>query len=150
EKEARKRYGSALLLAEDLRRFQSGQPIQARPVGWRERTVKWARRRPAAAALIAVSAVAALSLAIGGWGAAGALGRAAERRNNARLQAEANFAKAVAAVEHMLSDVGAVDLADVPQLEPVRKRLLLKAKAFFDEFLAENREDPGLRHLAGG
>ena len=46
-----KRYASAGALAEDLQRFQVGEPILARPVGWLERTVKWIRKRPAAAAL---------------------------------------------------------------------------------------------------
>jgi WD40 repeat protein len=49
------RYGSALALAEDLERFLDGQPIRARPVGWTERSWKWARRRPALAALVALA-----------------------------------------------------------------------------------------------
>jgi WD40 repeat protein/serine/threonine protein kinase len=51
QKEPRKRYASALALAEDLRRFLDGRAIQARPVGVLARMVKWARRRPAVAAL---------------------------------------------------------------------------------------------------
>jgi hypothetical protein len=46
QKEPRKRYASAANLSEDLRRFQSSEPIQARPVGRLERAVKWARRNP--------------------------------------------------------------------------------------------------------
>jgi serine/threonine-protein kinase len=49
-----RRYASAEDLAEDLRRFLEGKPVRARPVGAVERTVKWARRRPAAALLVAV------------------------------------------------------------------------------------------------
>jgi WD40 repeat protein len=58
-KEPRKRYATALSLAEDLRRFQAGEPIIARPVSAWERAAKWCRRRPAhatlAAALVAVT-----------------------------------------------------------------------------------------------
>lgn len=55
EKEPSRRYGSAEAVAEDLERWLAGEPIRARPSGARERAVKWARRRPAAAALVALS-----------------------------------------------------------------------------------------------
>jgi tRNA A-37 threonylcarbamoyl transferase component Bud32 len=51
EKEPAKRLGSALELAEELERFQAGQAIRSRAVGSWERLVKWAKRRPAVAAL---------------------------------------------------------------------------------------------------
>jgi formylglycine-generating enzyme required for sulfatase activity len=66
-KEPGRRYASAEELADDLRRFQAGEPIRARPVGAVERTWKWARRRPALAALLVLTA-----LALAGW-IAGAL-----------------------------------------------------------------------------
>jgi WD40 repeat protein len=65
-KEPGRRYGSALELAEDLRRWLGGEPLRARPVGGPERAVKWALRRPASAALMAVSALAAVALLTGG------------------------------------------------------------------------------------
>jgi tRNA A-37 threonylcarbamoyl transferase component Bud32 len=67
EKEPGRRYGSALALADDLRRFLTGVPIQARPVGLAEQGFKWARRRPTAAGLIAVLALVLLALVVGGY-----------------------------------------------------------------------------------
>jgi WD40 repeat protein len=61
-KEPGKRYTTAEALADDLRRFRSGEPIAARPVGAWEHGVRWVRRRPVPAALVLVSAVAALAL----------------------------------------------------------------------------------------
>src|SRR5262249_18551751 len=42
-KDPARRYGSALALAEDLRRYQEGRPIEARPVGRVERLWRWCR-----------------------------------------------------------------------------------------------------------
>jgi WD40 repeat protein/tRNA A-37 threonylcarbamoyl transferase component Bud32 len=60
EKEPDRRYGRASDLAEDLRRFLRGEPIRARPAGPGERALKWARRRPALAALVAVGVLCLL------------------------------------------------------------------------------------------
>jgi serine/threonine protein kinase len=62
-KEPGRRYASALELAEDLRRFLAGEPIRARPATLWGRAVRWTKRHPAAAALAAVGAAAALALA---------------------------------------------------------------------------------------
>src|SRR5262249_40856406 len=62
EKEPAKRYRSAEALAWDLGHYLAKEPIEARPVGKLERAVKWARRRPAAAASLFTSAVATLAL----------------------------------------------------------------------------------------
>jgi tetratricopeptide (TPR) repeat protein len=64
-KEPHRRYTSAQHLADDLARFAAHEPIQARPVGTAERAVKWARRRPAAAALLGACALLAAGVAAG-------------------------------------------------------------------------------------
>ena len=64
-KEPQRRYASAAALADDLRRFVEGRPIQARPVGWGERSWRWCRRNPTVAALL-VTALALVGLASGG------------------------------------------------------------------------------------
>jgi tetratricopeptide (TPR) repeat protein len=62
EKEPARRYASAADLAEDLARFLGGAPIRARPSSLGERARKWARRKPAAAALLGVSGLALLTV----------------------------------------------------------------------------------------
>jgi tetratricopeptide (TPR) repeat protein/tRNA A-37 threonylcarbamoyl transferase component Bud32 len=61
-KEPHKRYLDAQALADDLGCFLAGKPIQARRTPLRERTLKWARRRPAAAALVVLGVFAVLAL----------------------------------------------------------------------------------------
>jgi WD40 repeat protein/tRNA A-37 threonylcarbamoyl transferase component Bud32 len=51
EKTPERRYESAEALADDLARWAEGRTIRARPVGSLERTLRWARRNPAVAAL---------------------------------------------------------------------------------------------------
>jgi WD40 repeat protein/serine/threonine protein kinase len=61
-KEPGRRYISASAMAQDLRRFLNGEPIQARPVNFLERGWSWCKRRPTVAALLAMSGIAALAL----------------------------------------------------------------------------------------
>jgi len=65
-KEPGKRYGTAEDLARDLENWLEGLPITARPVPLWERASKWVRRKPAQAALAAVSILALVSLLAGG------------------------------------------------------------------------------------
>jgi hypothetical protein len=63
EKDPKQRYPSAAALAGDLRRHLDGRPIAARPVGPLVRLGKWARRRPALAALLVLAVLAPLAVA---------------------------------------------------------------------------------------
>jgi len=61
-KDPARRYSSAEALADDLQRFLAGEPICAKPASARERAWKWARRRPALAALLGSVFVGIMSL----------------------------------------------------------------------------------------
>jgi hypothetical protein len=68
EKAPSSRYASAADLAADVRRFLASEPIRARPPGTIGRATRWARRRPAVAALLAaVVAVTGLGVAGVAW-----------------------------------------------------------------------------------
>ncbi len=99
EKEPERRYAAAADLADDLRRFLADRPIRARALNVWQRTWKAARRRPALAALLAVSAASLLTLLLGAvWYNARlqtanadlreALGHADRSAREARLQGE--------------------------------------------------------------
>src|SRR5262249_5719899 len=87
------RYAGAADLAEDLRRFRAGEPIQARPVGPLERGWRWCRRNPAVASLGAAVAVSLLlGAAVAGWFAVAApadADRGDREAQDARAKAEA-------------------------------------------------------------
>jgi thiol-disulfide isomerase/thioredoxin/tRNA A-37 threonylcarbamoyl transferase component Bud32 len=87
-KEPQRRYASAEALARDLERYLAGEPIRARPVSTRERLLKWVRRRPAAAALLAVSALALITLVLSGWWYSVHLHAALHDADEQRLRAE--------------------------------------------------------------
>src|SRR5581483_293722 len=66
QKEPARRYASADALADDLRRFQAGEPIVARRAGLLERGVKYARRKPWVVGAWAAGIAAVLFLVAGG------------------------------------------------------------------------------------
>jgi eukaryotic-like serine/threonine-protein kinase len=87
QKEPEKRYATAAALAEDLRRFQAGEPIVARPIGVLGRTWRWCRRNPRWAAMLATVAGLLLLIAVGAsvlsLGLSAALGRARDAEQDA-------------------------------------------------------------------
>ena len=145
-KEPGRRYATAADLADDLRRFLEGQPIQGPATGRLERAWKWSRRRPAAAALIGVSLVAMFAL-LAAWGAFTI--RVREERDLARKEherAEANLERAMRAVDQLLTEVAEEQLANEPRMQKHQRALLEKALGFYKEFLEEKSTDPQVRY----
>jgi WD40 repeat protein/serine/threonine protein kinase len=101
EKNPQRRYSSAEALADDIDRFLADQPIQARPASTFERLVKWTRRRPAVAAVVALACLSSLAglLAVRSHQAAGRLrsqvaetGIALDQETRKRAHAESQLA----------------------------------------------------------
>jgi serine/threonine protein kinase len=159
EKDRGRRYESAAALADDVRRFLADEPVRAHPPSALYRLRKFARRRRGVVAAVAVVAAAlVVGTAVSAWQAVRAdaarqLAEAHEREEKQarveaegqRKRAEANFHKAVEAVDRMLTRVGEDTLREVPQMEPVRRAVLEDALAFYREFLAERADDARLR-----
>ena len=131
-----KRYATAADLAADLRRLLSDEPILARPVGNLERAVKWAKRRPTVAGLLATLVVVVLA-AIGGlaalwWEAdtqrllAVDAQAEAERQKNEALTQQKLAQQRAAALNERLYAVDMVQLHDaweLAELSRLRRQL---------------------------
>lgn len=110
EKSPARRYRSAAAFADDLDRWQRGEPVHARAAAWYERLWKWSKRHPATAALLAAGLLGTAVL-----GAVLAAGNVLLRdeRNNAREQeslAKAGTARAEASEQAMRLNVYASDI----------------------------------------
>jgi serine/threonine-protein kinase len=143
-KEPRERYPSAEALADDLRRFLNGEPIVARPIGRIERCVKWAKRYPTAAALLASLVLGiAVSTGLAYW-AIGERGHAKKSEGTAQQKAalaqqkqtEAEQARDEAKKRYMMALMAFSNMVSTlqsklevhPGTQHVRKELLTKAR----------------------
>jgi WD40 repeat protein len=82
EKEPARRYTAARELADDLKRFLTGEPIRARPVGVLERGWKWAKRRPTVAGLLLLLVLVTV---LGALGVLFEYGQVIKQRDSARV-----------------------------------------------------------------
>jgi serine/threonine-protein kinase len=140
------RYAGPRALADDIERWLADESVAAYREPASLRLARWGRRhRSLVAATAVLVATATGALAVSTF----LIGREAQRREVERLRAEENFQQARAAVDQMLTEVAEVELADVPQMQPVRKTLLEKARRFYQGFLDQRRADPLVRREAG-
>lgn len=145
-KEPTQRYRSAQALADDLGRYLRGEPILARPVGAAKRLWKWGCRRPVVAVLATLLSLATLSLFTGGWIYQTKLQESLKQSDQHRDRAKANYEKALAAVDSLLTRVGERKLADVPAMEGVRADLLQDALRFYESLLDDSdTPEPAIR-----
>jgi serine/threonine protein kinase/Tfp pilus assembly protein PilF len=67
EKDPKRRYSSALALAEDLEHWLKHEPIRAKPSGFFTHARKWVQRNPSTAALVTLSFAVAIGLGVLVW-----------------------------------------------------------------------------------
>jgi tetratricopeptide (TPR) repeat protein/tRNA A-37 threonylcarbamoyl transferase component Bud32 len=135
EKDVARRYSDVLALAEDLRRFQAGEPILARPVSDTERLWRWCLRNRRLAIMSAAVALLLVIVAAGSAIAAVTLGRAytatEEKRKLAVAAARAANEQNKSLVDAQVELVHLLDgkLRDVAAIENEREELIDKAIA---------------------
>jgi serine/threonine protein kinase/tetratricopeptide (TPR) repeat protein len=145
EKERDRRYESATAFARDIERFLNHEPVAAGPPTVRYRVRKFVSRNRGlltATGLVAVALVVGTGVSV--WQAVRAT-RARTAADGQRVRAQANFSRALDAVDLMLTRVGEKRLAAVPQMEEERRRLLEDALRFYLEFLRDEGDDPRVR-----
>ncbi len=129
------RYHTARALAQDVEHWLADEPVSVYREPLTIRLGRWAKRHRT---LVATSAAVFVlgSFALG-------VGTVLIKREQART--EQTFQLAKAAVDRMLTELAEVELAEVPQMEPVRKRMLAEALAFYRKFLEDRGQDFALK-----
>jgi serine/threonine-protein kinase len=141
------RYSSARELAQEIERWLADEPVAAYPEPWKVRARRWlGRHRTLTTAAVAAVLVAAVSLAIATF----FLKAANEREHQSRTRAEANFKLAHDAVDRYFTKVSQSDKLKARGLETLRRDLLEQAKDFYECFLQEQADEPGLRDERAG
>lgn len=134
QKDPGRRYPTAQALSEELGRFLGGVPILARPVGRLERSVRWCRRNP-----LPVTAIVGLLFGVAAL--AGAYVRVSLALQETR-QAQMRVRQTV---DKWFTQVSEDTLLKEHGMQPLRRDLLLQARDYYDQFLAEGQNDPALR-----
>jgi tetratricopeptide (TPR) repeat protein len=94
EKDPARRYADCQQLADDLRRWQEGEPIRARRLSVAERLLRWCKREPKLAATLAVAVLALLAVAVISMVSAGIQADLRERAEEQTRLAESEATRA--------------------------------------------------------
>jgi serine/threonine-protein kinase len=143
------RYPTALALADDLRHWLADEPVSCHREPLSTRLTRWGRRHKTLAVGLATLLVVGLAAAATvAWQVDRARRRVEaeqDRTEAARAEAVANHSRALDAVELMLTRVGSEELANIPLLEGVRRRLLEDALRFYEVSFEDHAADPEVR-----
>lgn len=142
------RYATAQELAEDLRRFLEDQPVLARrPTLW-QRASKWSRRhRGLVTAAVVFGVLALIGLTASNvWIARerAETQAAYDRERDQRARAEESFHQARRAVDY-LTQISEEELARMPQLQSLRRRMLENALVYYQNFIDQRHDDPTIQ-----
>jgi len=139
------RYATAAEMAADLRRFLEERPILARRPSVIDQSRKWMRRHPTvvgAAVILLVCGFLGLAVSTALIAREQARTQAAYQQERQRaVEAEDRFRLARQSVDDMIQ-LAEEEMADNPQLESVRKRMLEAAVTYYQEFIEQRRDDP--------
>jgi serine/threonine-protein kinase len=144
-KEPRPRYARASELAEDLQRYLDGRPIRARRAGAAERLLKWARRKPALAALAGVCLLALGTLVAGAAVYERRLQHSLQETSAERERADANYREARDTLQQVLARANARTNAAIPKLQELRREQQEDALAFFLKMAEQQGDNADVR-----
>ncbi|HVS34167.1 MAG TPA: serine/threonine-protein kinase [Gemmataceae bacterium] len=152
QKDAGRRFPGVAPLADELEQFLAGRPIRSRPVGALERAFKWVRRRPAAAALLAVSIAAVLGLFAIGFAynrrLENAVAAETAAKNRMRLEKDRADANLLATLGVLQKELVGVKQGDQRQwLGQERRKQLQELLDRFEALQQINADDPSLAAL---
>ncbi len=171
EKDSAHRYLSAAEVVAELQRWLDGKSIETRPIAPMVKMWRWLRRNPAIGSLILSGLALLVGLAISmAWitserniaqrAAHNERIAAADARQQSQLaslsakearaqhlRAEENLEKSREAIDRLFSRV-ATDLAGRPHMAEIRQSLLENALEFYQGFMEQESEAPGIRRGA--
>jgi tetratricopeptide (TPR) repeat protein len=138
QKEPARRYPTARALSEELGRYLAGKPIQARPISSLERAVRWCGRNR----LVAGSALAAVLCLVFGMVAA-SVGYI--RTSRALAISEESRRQERKAVDDWYTQMSEATLLEEPGMQRIRKKLLQRARDYYEKFLLKSGGDESIR-----